>query len=505
MDFVKCVESIQTVSDLKRLASAYVFDFRRLNMKELYDALLKTAPQYYNEQNVLNTVNSFRLNSNRSIRVLFDLMISLLLNADDFTMEYSQLEEKVILHEQEIVDIANEQGAVSQESEIEFFRFALLAAWEHNDDVSIDEQNLLNKIKVKLGISEKDYHILEAQIGKYPNPNNLLHTREDIAEARKMLQSKGLICTIRDSNGEYFDVIPCEVALELRKIFGIDIKRHSFELLLDSKYVNNKKYLQDIITKAGIKIPPRSTVAQLKLIILENISAHTLISGFSSYDGLNKETLYNWCADLKLSTSGTKPELVDRIIDYYDQIKQIETEETDERALYYQFFEELAARKLPLLRQQGVIDKDLECERKFEQATNYIFEVIFKTKPLLLSGTEHPDGILSFKDKLIMWDNKSKETDVSLSDHIKQFDRYITSSQKPVAVFMVIAPSFTANSAKECITYSLNSETLILLITATELKKLAESWSAKHKDDESVFPLGFFRQNGRFNSDIVNI
>ena len=42
---------------------------------------------------------------------------------------------------------------------------------------------------------------------------------------------------------------------------------------------------------------------------------------------------------------------------------------------------------------------------------------------------------------------------------------------------------------------------MILLITAKELKEVAELWRKKHLDE--IFPLGYFKQNGRFNSKLV--
>ncbi len=70
---------------------------------------------------------------------------------------------------------------------------------------------------------------------------------------------------------------------------------------------------------------------------------------------------------------------------------------------------------------------------------------------------------------------------------------------------MVIGPAFTEDSAKECVRYSMNSDTLILLITADELKELVEAWYIKHNADEEAFPLGYFRQNGRFNGSLVSL
>lgn len=505
MKFRECVENVSTFTDLKREAT-YVIDYKRLNFDELKLAMLKTAPQYYNEQNLMDVVEQFELNANRDTRILFSIVIrEVLLNCDDFTEKFSVTEEKVISYEQNIVGLANELALDSEVENIDFFKYVVDAAWDNNDDVSSDEQNLINKIRKRMGISEKHNQILEAQIGKFPKSNNVLHSRDEISEMRRLLQSKGLIFSVRDVEGKDYDVIPEEIADVLRQIFNVDIKEASFIRLLDSKYVKSKKYLIDILNKAKVRVPSNPTVAELKDLVVENLTAHQLIGGFSANDGLDKSTLSEWCSSLGLTSYGTKPELINRIISYFDEIKQIQVSEEDEREVLYHYYEELASRNLPLLHQQGVIAKDLECEHKFELATNYIFEKIFKTKPLLMSGTEHPDGILSFNDKLIMWDNKSKETEVSLAEHIKQFDRYIKNSSKPVSVFMVIAPGFTADSPKECAKYALSSDTIILLITASELKALAEKWHQNHMNDTELLPLGIFKQNGRFNMDLVSI
>lgn len=118
-----------------------------------------------------------------------------------------------------------------------------------------------------------------------------------------------------------------------------------------------------------------------------------------------------------------------------------------------------------------------------------------------MKGSEHPDGVLAFNDKLIMWDNKSKEIDVHLKDHIDQFDCYIKSSEKLVSVFMVIAPSFTESSLQEQTQYQLTSGTIIALITAEQLKDMAIKWSKVR--GKEPFPLGYFKQSGRFLTSII--
>ncbi len=504
MRIKECIENVTTFTDLKRIATEYVIDYRHLSFDELKSAVIKTAPQYYNEVNIKKTVDFFVLNQDRHIRILFEIIVlQILLNSDDFTEDFKTTDDKVLNYEQTVIDTANEFEFENNDSNLSFYKYVLEAAWEHNNDISVDEQNLINKICKKLNITKHTNNIIEAKIGKYPTPNNILHTKEEIFKVRKLLQQKGILFPVRDNNYVNYDVIPYEIAQAIRKIYSIDIKKYGFSQLLSAKYVRNKKYLLSILNKAGIEIQGSPNLSTINATVLERLNAHIILGGFSPNDGLDKSALSDWCAYIQLPTSGTKPELIERIIDYYDNIKQIEVDESDDRQLYYEFFEKLAHRELKDLRQQNIIGKDLECEHKFELATNYIFEKKLNVKPLIMSGTEHPDGMLSFNDKLILWDNKSKETDVNLLDHIKQFDRYIKKSEKPVAVFMVIAPSFTDNSAVECAKYSMQNDTLILLITASELKELAEKWQQSNKNDEA-FPLGYFKQSGRFNRDLIS-
>ena len=239
------------------------------------------------------------------------------------------------------------------------------------------------------------------------------------------------------------------------------------------------------------------------MVILKCINPSNLLGGFSIQDGLNVSILSAWCGDLGLNVSGTKQTLISRILEYYDNLRKIEIKTEDNRETLLNVYNELASRNLKYLRSNNIIEKDLQCEHYFEDATNFLFEKLLLNKPLTLTGSDHPDGKLSFKDKYIMWDNKSKETPVNLKDHIKQFDGYIKSSDKEVVVFMVIAPSFTEKSVQECVDYSLNNDTLILLITADELKTVAELWNKNHPDE--IFNLGYFKQNGRFDITLLNL
>lgn len=512
MDFRSCVEQIPNITIARRIAAAYVADYRRLTIDEIKVFLEKTAPQYLDTQNIAKSLDELKLDSNRSVRIIAPILLrNYLLDQDDFISTQKNSDAAVLSYEQSIVDQSNNFDFTKISRDFALFKYMLDTAWAHNDDITVDEKNLIEALRKYLNISTMEQHILEAKAGRFPKEGNCLHTLDDIDTARKALQTKGLLMSVKDSDGNMCDVIPSDIAVGIRAYFGIEIRSYGYEKLVDYVIKKTKKsYLLGIVSKASehkstaaIEISAYPTVAELKEVIIKAISPTNLLGGFSPRDGLDVTTLAAWCTELGLPAVGAKAVLISRILTYYDEMRRIEVKTEDSREALLACYHQLACRDLKYLRTNNVIEKDLQCERLFEEATNYLFEKLLLNKPLTLTGTEHPDGKLSFKDKYIMWDNKSKETPVNLKDHIQQFDGYIRTSDKDVAVFIVIAPEFTEKSVQECVDYLLNNDTQILLITADELKTVAEQWSKKHPGE--IFNLGYFRQNGRFDIKLVKI
>lgn len=507
MDFKTVVSNISTSNELKRVANAYVIDFRSLSKQELLEALIKTAPQYSHKDNIEDTLEKCLYHDNRNLRTITPILLKhILLNKDDFKLESKKLNDEIIKFEQQIVKKSNE-FVVSKnhprKTELELFSFILDTAWESEDQISRDEKNLIVKIQRKLGISEDEYMVLESQLGKFPKKKNIIHNNEEIDSVKRELQRMGILFKVRNDDGLDFDIIPTEIVITLREIYDIEIKKQGYIKLLENKRLRSKDYLTDIIERSGINVSKYLRMNELKEIIINNIKPSVLLGGFNSRDGLASDEIKEWVRELGLTLSGTKEQRIYKIIEYFDSYKEkAAIEADDERIEWFNNYELLASRTLEELRQRQVITKDLECEKKFEKATDYIFQILLNNDPLDLIGTEHPDGILTFNDKLIMWDNKSKETPVNLKDHMQQFDRYINSSEKNVASFLVIGPSFTDQSVEEAMKYQLLNDTVITLITAKELKELAIKWNSKK--GEETFPLGYFKQPGKFNSKLIS-
>lgn len=508
MKIQKAVQNIGTAHELKRIASAHVIDYRNLTDEELKAAVIKMAPQYYNEGNIRESVNCVFFHQQRHFRIISRLMLSeVLLQQDDFMLRAKETEDQIISFEQYIIDRSNEEldcKSGQRAQALELFQFVLGVAWEHNDSISPDEKNLLEKLKTKLRITGTEYQILEAKLGKYPKPGNSIHTRGEIEEVRRALQQQGLVFSIRDTDATDFDVIPEEIAGPLRTILGLEIRRHGYRELLNYKGVRSKKYYHDILGKCGISFDNAGTMEKLQDIFVHQVRPTVLLGGVSPRDGLDISDLREWCSHLNLQVSGLKEDLIRRIIAYYDSLLLRPHVDGDERELWYEHYAAFASRDLEFLRAQQLIKKDLECEAKFEAATSYLFEKRLGHTPLKMVGTSRADGALSYKDRILYWDNKSKESPVSLRDHIKQFDGYIRSSEKPVAGFLVVAPSFTPDSSALAMQYQVENGMTISLIPAADLKEVADRWAQKSaKGDEDPFPLGYLIQPGFFNKELV--
>lgn len=510
MNFDEIVNDIHPFSTLKRIASAHVVDHRNLKEEELRIAIKSVKPQYTHRETVQDRIEYvFFRDNDISIRVLSRIILeNILLEEIGFGLAVDDLEERIIAFEQSVIDKSNETDlpdlAGGKQSDfyenLELYNFVLGVAWEHRNTKSPDEANLLRKLRLRLGVTNHQHRILEAKLGKFPKPNNELHTRSEIRDVRKQLQLRGLLFQIKNENGVYFDIIPEEVAGVMQDIFQKDMRTDGYRILLGYKLFRKKQVLRDILKSN--RIPSRSYDLNDSLVekIIERVRPVSCLAYFSTDD------LHDWCEDIELPVSGTKEQRISRIIEYYDamQIRNPDEEE-DERRIWFDVFESLACRDRNLLRAEGVIDKDLEIESKFEKATEYLFEKHMNHSPLNQPGSNRPDGLLSFKDMYIMWDNKSKEcpSEVDLQAHIQQFHGYMESSKKHVPIFLVIAPCFSQLSESVAVRYaSENIGRNIVLITASELKELALEWSCdsnKHKDEP--FPLGLLARPGRFRRE----
>ncbi len=516
MNFEDAVEAIPTKNRLKRVASAHVVDYQHLDEAKLRANILRTKNQYTHPESIENALTGALYNDDDlGHRVLAELIvIDVLLNEYGHLLPLEELAERVLQKEQDILNESNERDLKDLSGGREdtehyknlcLYDFVLKIAWEHRDTKSIDEANLLRKLRKRLGVTSNEHRILEAKIGKYPKGHNELHSKSEIREAVRILEQLGLLFQVRNDANVDFAVIPEDIVQPMKKVLGVEMRRPGYMQLLRYKAVRKKPYLQRMLEKSGIAYSSGATVAELQERVADTLQPAVLLGGHSPKDGLNNQNLYQWCSDLRLPVAGRKEDRIQRIVEHYNQLQFHQPDKGDPRQRWYEFYHELACRDRQTLRAQHIIEKDIDIDRYFEEATSYLFEKKLNQTPLRQAGTEHCDGLLSFRDKYVMWDNKSSEIPVNLKTCIRQFDSYMHRSDKPVPIFLMIGPGFTPGSELVALRYTAdNIGRNIALIEADELKEVAELWSREgNKQRSEPFPLGLFASPGRFQIDSI--
>ena len=512
MKFDDAVESIWRMTELRRIAGAHVVDHRQLSNEELKAAAIKAKPQYLDEETVRSSLELALYREPRTdFRVLSRLiLIDILLDQYDFELPFTQTEERVIAFEQSVVNRSNEIDLVdlactNRESpryqSLELYNFVLNVAWESENTKSPDEVNLLRKLRDRLRITESDHRLMEAKLGNYPKPSNELHSRTEIHDVRRYLQGMGLLFAIRHDDDADVDIIPEELAAGMRHILGLELRTDSYRALMSYRILRRRAHLNDVLTRSGVEFGRSDTVDILVNRVLDYVTPSKAFASISPRYGLSNDQLAAWCRELNEQVSGTMDDRIRRIIVHFERLRPRIEQEVDERAHWYGFYDELASRNYETLRSQHIIDKDLEIEAKFEDATEFLFAEKLNHTPLKQAGSNHPDGLLSLGANYLMWDNKSKESPVNLRDHLRQFDAYMDQADKPVPVFLVIGPTFTEESESDAVRYhAQHFDRNITLITAGELKLLADEWSSQeNKNREEPFPLGLLAATGRFD------
>ena len=108
MNYQNCVNLSVNVNELKRIASAYVEDSRRLDVNDLKLSLNKTEGQYISYDNIEKQLDKLKLHENPIIRIIVPIILqNYLLDEDEYTSSCKATEEAVLSYEQSVIDESN--------------------------------------------------------------------------------------------------------------------------------------------------------------------------------------------------------------------------------------------------------------------------------------------------------------------------------------------------------------------------------------------------------------
>src|SRR5690625_4442967 len=343
-------------------------------------------------------------------------------------------------------------------------------AWNKDESLSEDEINILTVLRNELDLSKREHYLLESRLGRFPQKGNKLHTHQQISRSLINLQARGLILRFRDDTSYY--IIPKDIARILRYEMGGELRNEVYQTLLNDLNVSQ---LREILQQLDFN------VSGIKETLVVRIIEHNILPAIA-LKVFNSKELSDILRKLEgVKISGTKREKVQNIIDYYEMLSTtISTDTTDKRARLYDFYEELNYRDYKTQTNNKIINKDVQVDNFFEDATRYIFERKLGLELVEMAGTRHADGKIHFNNQdVLLWDNKSTEEPYTFPEkHFKQFLRYIRSEEMRVTLFLIIVHEYTKEAVAQAQKLKAFSEqdTDVALIKASDLVYVAEQW-----------------------------
>ena len=501
---MKIEEAVEYMSlmYLERILKSFTQDYPSKKNEEEYREIIKNNIDTLSKtENINDRLNSYFSNVNKdpySNKLLYNFILRSILSEPNFFSTKDEIIDGVIKAEKNIIKLSKDSDSfkhLSQKS-IDIYAAILETALE-DEVISNNELALLARLRKKLSISEKDQYLIQAKLGLFPARDNKVHTASEITEIIDDLQKCGILfyCNQYESGAKKVFTIPEEMVQGVKASLGLELIEDKYQLLLKRL---QKKQLKKALRERNLNL------YGTKDELIERI-IHAGIKPSETLECLTSSELSDVCSKIpSLNVSGTKDEKINRLISYYSKliIKEYKEEDTGEK--YYEYLEQLAIRDLDNLLGNNIVKDADYIDLAFEEGTRYPFKEVLNHQLLELNGNEHADGGVYFRDdsSLLLWDNKSKKDGTAYKfpdKHLRQFRRYIRNEAgkgKRVNCFLIITSDIDQSAERNAVKLKAESgvDTDIAIITAENLKLVAESWT-KYSDKES-FNLHIFNTTG---------
>lgn len=483
---------------LGRIVDSFLKDVHMETEEEMREVILKNIDEFQNKKRVKKHLN-FN-DEPRDITLLNEMILMSLMEKQGYLLSEADLLKQVESMQVKIIKQSADDDYINRfisKDAKRIYSSVLDEAWKKDESLNEHEINILNVLRKELELSKREHYLLESRIGRFPQNNNKLHSHKHISRSLINLQSRGLILRFREDTSYY--IIPKDIARIIRYEMGGELRNEVYSTLLSDLTVTQ---LRTILGE--LKFNTSGVKGELvERIVIHDILPSTALKVFSS---IELTEILRKLEGAKIS--GVKHEKIQNIIDYYEILSSpTSTDPTDERARLYDFYEQLASRDYKKLRVNKVIEKDIDIDNYFEDATRYIFEKKFLVELSEMEGTRHADGKIQFNNReVILWDNKSTEKPYSFPEnYFKQFLRYIRSEKMRVTLFLIIVHDYTNEAVAQAQKLKAFSEedSDVALIKAEDLVYVAEHWKEYSDQKEPVFNLEVFNMTGELTRNML--
>jgi len=237
---------------------------------------------------------------------------------------------------------------------------------------------------------------------------------------------------------------------------------------------------------------------------------NSIYSLATTLDSLRTGELVDLCKLYELPPKGRKTEIIERVVHYFRNY-QIKGSKATPKELF-SIYEDLSKQNKNAYRDISIDDKDISLSTMtadFERATKYIFESIFRlTVKTQTPGREEPDGVIK-EDNIVLYECKtvlSPPYELPIA-HRDQFRRYIKDqydklephAKTALKCFILIAHSFGDKIEDKLAQMKIEPYIPFCLITASDLKFIAEKWLKEQRD--RGLPLSLLIFQGCYTRD----
>jgi hypothetical protein len=392
-----------------RVLGRFLDSTRGLDDDDLTEKIVKNVRQLADGKRILANVQKIDPDVDR--RVLREIILyGVLLQEETYSLEENRLTEKVIEYEKHLVKRSKALDFFDPKKHdpirchhYDTYRIVLEAAWRSDDDISLDEAALLAVLRDRLNISREEHQLIGAYIKRFPKAGCVEHTADEIHEARKELQRESLLWSYRDENNRNIDVIPVEIVSILRRdVACLELQKMNYRRILQHDSIRLSD-LRELLQRRDMDRYGKKPEL-IERVVNSEIQPSDVLSH------LDRSKLSDMCRLIGIKSSGNKPELITRLLDFYDDLTFEERPTQDPREEWYSNYELLATRSYSDLRAKKLISKDLDIEYQFEQATNFLFERVLNVPVDYRRQITKADGRIPLdSNQCMLWDCKCAE------------------------------------------------------------------------------------------------
>ncbi|MGN6495632.1 MAG: BREX system ATP-binding domain-containing protein [Agriterribacter sp.] len=234
-------------------------------------------------------------------------ILNLILNAPQQTMDVDGFREKVMTYVQELSARTEMLKDFRADKNHQLYFKILKRAWENDGMIDSSESYILELVKFELGIWDREHFVLS----HHPSILKLWDMEQEYYTVRNFLLRTGIVLT---EDGKY--IIADEVAVQIRRCFGMELKDEQCRRLMSGF---TKEELAQVLSHYGLYVSGSKDEMIDRLI-----KALIPVTDFLNVFGI--ESLRGFCREHNLPISGVKNLVISNIIHYYEEDRDMKVE-----------------------------------------------------------------------------------------------------------------------------------------------------------------------------------